>query len=416
MRVVSGGGAVAALAVVAATAAAPSAAIAAPRALVRGVDLQTPPVLSGERVLWGERTAGGGLAVRAAGGAGPRTLFRFAAPSPPTRLRFGALDASETHVAFVRVAFRPTGGPAPRSGSAARARGAGGSAGRSDIAPRARGGGAPSDSVAPAEDEATRSTLLAGPLGGPFALLSGRGGAPPGRGGCRAGRVEPREVAVSGPRVLWTETVTACGPRGERVRDRLLVADLRRGPAARVLFSSPAYPPGAEPPVSASRPRLAGRFAAYRRDRPGRATSNGVVVDLRTGRRRLERGNLLEWFAVAPDGALVTSRHTPDGSHELTLRAPRRGGAPPTVLGPLGGGFGGPEERLPVVAAAGRRVAFVAVTDRPRLVVAGRDGGRRTVTTLGPRRRLRMGFDFDGRRVAWATGPPARATIWTLPL
>lgn len=370
---------------------APGAVAAAERsAVARDVRAVTPPVLAGPHVLWGERDTDGALVVRAARGSGARALFRFAPPARRTRLAFGALDASPTHVAFVRTAATgPTGPVGVQIDQAA----------GTVVAPPAGG----------------RSvSLVAGPLGGPFVVLSGRPGARATSRGCRAGQVSPQEIAVSGSRVLWTESVTSCARTGELVTDRLVVRDLRaEARPPRELARSLAYDPGVEPPFTFSSPRLTGRFAAYQRERPADAITTGVVIDLERGGRRLERGNLLEEFAVAGDGALVTSTHSPDGSHRLTLRAADRGGAAPVALGPLGGGFGGPEEGIGHVATGGGRIAFVRVTDRPRLVIADRAGRARPVTTFGPSHRMTTGFDFDGRRVVWATTRRGRSTIWS---
>jgi len=310
------------------------------------VALEAGPVVAGAQVLWAERSADGSVAVRSGGGA---TVFRFAPPGrADTSLRLTALAASGGYVAFAHSV-----------------------------------------------------SVVAGRLRGPFFRVAGsRRPATP--GGCRAG-AHPNDLALSGARLVVLELIVSCTRAGVKVRDRLVLIDLRR-PAAhpRVLAQGSRQDPGLEPRRALDAPRIGGRYVAWLQSDVPDARTTAVLADLR-GRRLAAvtapvpgADDVLDWFALQSDGSMALSFHREDGNHGLAWR-PRRGD--PVVLpGRLGDAVS--------VGFAGGRVAYVRGDG---LVLAGRTGPVRHLAP-GP---LLAGPVWNGRVAAWATGARDAATIWS---
>ena len=379
------------LAVLATLALAGAAAAPAPAAtaVARSVRLAAGPEVAGSSIVWGQPTAHGGLAVRAARpGRRPRTLFRWAPPERPTRLVLTGLAASATHVAMARTAV--VDGP-DRPALAA------------------------SEGVVLSEPAASATVLMAGPLGGPFRRIAGRRG-PRTAGGCRPQMI-PSEPALSGSRLVYLEVERRCTAGGEQLVDRIVIADLARpGRPPRVLATGTPYFAGGEPARGLSSPRIAGHYVAWQIDRP--AGSAARAVDLRTGRvvqsvgrvRGGDRGDILEWFAVAADGALVLSFQPDARGHALAVRRP--GGSTRVLPQRLPSGSSGYEPGSAWAAAEGGCVAVVGGLRRFGLWVTDRGGRGRAIATFDAARPLAGDPSFDGRRAAWALGSPRRATIY----
>lgn len=344
------------------------------------------PQLAGGAVVWGERTSGGGLVVRRGlPGQGPADLFRFAAPADRrATLALDGLAASASHLAIVRTAT-------------------------------VRLAGSASEAPAPSAPAASSTSLVAGPLGGPFVRIAGRRG-PTNVGGCEA-RATPREPALSGSLLLFVESETSCTRRGERELDRIVLVDLahlERG--RRVLATGTPSFPGGEPRRGVGSPRVAGRYAAWQISRQTRqgGESAARVVELRSGRvvqsvDRVaggSRGDILEWFAVGADGTLVLSFQPDADGHRLALR--RRDGSTRILPQLLPSGAGDYEPATVAVSLAGRRIAFVGQDGA--FVLAGA-GPPRTITRFTAARRLVGDPAFDGRHAAWASREGRRTTV-----
>jgi len=362
---------------------APAAASAESRVVARA-PLVAGPELAGASVVWGERFRGGGLVVRSgAPGRRPADLFTFAAPQQGTQLSLDGLAASASHLAMVRSAFRPFGRSA-----------------ESFAAPvRALGG--------------VSTTLVAGPLGGPFVKVSGSRGLAVSKD-CRPA-VVPSEPALSGATLVFFETVITCPRTGERLFERIVVVDLARPGSRRVVAEGSEYFFGGEPRVALRAPRVAGDRVAWQVERQTRRGGMGEVwtVDLgaRGSRARRVRtvadGDVLEWFAAGADGSLAVSSADDGGLHRLALR--RRGGRTSTLPQILPSGSGGYEPRTSAVGLARGRLAFV--DQDGRLLVTDGAGRGPAVARFSQDRDLVGDFAFDGRHVAWAEQAGGRPAI-----
>lgn len=355
--------------------------------VVARAELVAGPQLAGGFIVWGERARDGGLVVRrGAPGRRPGSLFRFAAPTQRrTSLSLDGLAASATHLAMVRTASLTLGPSA-------------------------------SSIVAPDEPPRASSTsLVAGPLGGPFVRVAGRR-EPRTRGGCEPGTT-PREPALAGTLLVFVEAEVRCGGGGERVVERIVLVDLahlERG--RRVVAAGSSYPAGGEPRRGVGRPRVAGHYVAWQADRVTRRGNEGGarVLDLRSGRivqsvDRVEggsRGDILEWFAVGADGTLVLSFQPDAAGHRLALR--RRDGRTRVLPELLPSGIGDYEPSFAAVSHAGGRTAFVGADGA--FVVRGR--APRTLARFTAARPLVGDPSFDGRFAAWASRRGGRTTIY----
>ena len=362
---------------------------------VAGDDLAAGVELAGSRVVWGSTAPDGSLEVRSAvPGAAPVTLFAYGPLPVPSKQALGGLAASATHLAVVRVASRVTGRP--------------GRASRSEVAPA----GPPS---------AASTTLVAGPLGGPFLHVAGHRGARQAGRSCRAA-TDPSEPVLWGSRLAYLEVATTCTRRGPRLRDRVVVRDLARPAAApRVVAKGTPYWAGGEPRVGLGAVRLAGRYLAWQETRPfSRDLIAAKVVDLREARivRTIhaapggERGDLLEWFDVAPDGSLVVSFQKDASGHALAL-LDRAGRGGTVEMRPPRGTFGY-EPSTSAVSYRGGRIAFVGETGRNEfgLVLARRAGNPSPLARFTEDRPVVGDPAWTGTYAAWASRRGKTTTIW----
>ena len=360
-------------------------------------DVAAGLALAGEQVVWGSRAPGGGLEVRAAAPGGPATtLFAFPPTPGPGRQAFGGIAASDTHLAIVRVASRSSGpqGPVGTARSA------------SEI-PAALGTGT------------SKTTLVAGPLGGPFLHVAGRRG--PSNGACRSATY-PSQPVVWGSRLAYLESVNRCTPRGERVRDRIVVSDLARpGAAARVVARGTWHWPGSEARRGVDAVRMAGRYLAWQEIRPlRRALITAKVVDLRRGRvvRSVTRapggdaGDILEWFAVGVDGSLVLSFQPDASGHALALLDAAGEGGQVRLRPPLG--TRGYEPATVTVSYRRGRIAFLAQTGRNEfgLVLARRRDSPAPLARFTDARPVVADPAWNGTYAAWASRRGRTTTIW----
>jgi hypothetical protein len=383
---------VAALAAVSALAVADVAAAAVP---IARDDVDAGLALAGSRVVWGSTAADGSLRVRAGDGSGPPvTLFAFPPTRRPTTQALGAVAASSTHLALVRHARRPAGEPAPvgelRSGVEVLAGGAG------------------------------STTLIVGPLGGPFLHLAGtRGATRP--DGCEPS-TSPSEPVISGTQLAYLETVTRCTRRGARQHEQIVLYDLARPRAGpRVVAHGTSAWLGAEPRVDVGAVRLAGRYVAWQETYPAHLErSSAKVLDLRSGRvvRTVRRapggslGDILEWFAVGRDGSLVVSYQKDETGHGLAL-VPRDGRAGPVEVRPPRGDFGYEPTTFAVAYRRGR-IAFVGETgeDEFGLVLARRTGIPSPLARFTAARPIVGDPAWNGAYATWAARRGRTTTIW----
>ena len=377
-----------------------SAPVAAAKGPVARDDVIAGPVLAGSRVVWGSTEPGGAIVVRAgAPGAAPTSLFTFAPLDAPSEQVFGGIAASATHLAMVRAASRPTGDPEPVGEM------------RRDS----------TSEIGVIANSAGSTTLVAGPLGGPFLKVSGRR-APrvPGRR-CRPA-VNPSGPALWGSVLAYVENETLCTRDGERVRDRIVVRDLARpaAPPRVVARGTPSFP-GAEPRVSVGTVRLAGRYVAWQEIRMiEHSETRARVLDLRSGRivRTVDRGpggepgDVLEWFDVGPDGSLVVSFQPDAEGHALAL-VDRRGRAGTVTTRPPSGA-GGYEPPTVVASYRRGRIGFIAETGRDEvgLVLARRTGLAAPLARFRPGNELVGEPAWNGVYAAWASRRRGTTTIW----
>jgi hypothetical protein len=360
-------------------------------------DVTAGVALAGPRVVWGSTTPGGGLEVRSgAPGSAPITLFAFPPPRRPSTHLLGGIAASATHLAIVRTASRATG-KAPKIGAA------------SDV------------SLGVVQPGESSTTLVAGPLGGPFLHVAGRRGPKLGGRSCRTATA-PSGPVLSGSVLAYLETETTCPRGGPRLRDRIVVRDLAR-PAEppRVVARGRPYWPGGEPRVSLGDVRVAGRYVAWQETHPGHLElSRAKVLDLRT--RRVVRvvtkapggdlGDLIEWFAVGADGSLVVSYQKDETGHGLAL-IDRRGRAGPVEMRPARGDRGYEPSSVAVSYLAGR-IAFLAETGRGEFgfVLARRTGTAAPLARFTAGRPIIGDPAWNGTYAAWASRRGRTTTIW----
>jgi hypothetical protein len=310
--------------------------------LVARGDIDRGPQLARDRVVWVS-----GLEVKSAvPGEPPTTLFRFARPVPPTEVAITDLAVSATHLAIGRSAFTPTARQA-------------------------------SEVPLPPRQGASSATLVAGRLGGPFTLVTKTG----------------TEAVLSGSRLAYVDTVA----RGSREREEIVVVDLDRPARRRTVAVGSWEPAGVEHRRSVGTVRIAGRFVAWRLLRG--AYSYARVMDLRTGRvRRVDRieeaGDVLEWFAVSPNGALAV---TYGALHELATVDAR--GRIRKLAIHMPNSIGRDEPGTTSLAYVGGRVAYVDENFRFLLTAPAR---------LIAKRRFVGEPDFNGTYAAWAT----RGAVW----
>ena len=143
------------------------------------------------------------------------------------------------------------------------------------------------------------------------------------------------------------------------------------------------------------------------------------MLDLRAGRvvRTVRaapggaRGDILEWFAVGPDGSLVVSYQKEETGHGLAL-LPRGGGGGALDVRPPRG-TSGYEPSTVAVALRGRRIAFVGETGRSEfgLVVARRTGTPAPLARFTGARPVVGDPAWNGRYAAWASRR-GKTTIW----
>jgi hypothetical protein len=181
------------------------------------------------------------------------------------------------------------------------------------------------------------------------------------------------------------------------------------------------YWPGGEPRVGLGAVRLAGRYLAWQETRPfSRDLMSAKVFDVRTGRiaRTVheapggERGDVLEWFDVGPDGSLVVSFQKDASGHALALldRAGRGG----TVEMRPPRGTLGYEPSTSAVSYRGGRIAFVGETGRNEfgLVLAGRAGNPSPLARFTEHRPVVGDPAWNGTYAAWASRRGKTTTIW----
>lgn len=331
----------------------------------RGLAPAAGPQLAGPEVVWGERLGRRGqLLVRAATPDGPgRVLYRR--PAPRNRLNSrdfdgseGALVASATRLAFIPLFSRILHRDGDLVGLV------------------------------------SVSQLLAGPLGGPFARLSGRAMIPRG-GRCRPGETEPEGAALAGDTLVYAEAVFRC--RGRDPASRVVVRDLSAG---RVLATLPVT----RRDLAVNQVRVAGSLVAWAELTADGGVPSGIVVhDLAAGRqlyrvRAPGSTDVFGDFDLLADGRVVAA-YTAGSRRRLAWWSPGEPGAHPISRRASQVG----------VVADGDRILFEEVrgVHRSELVVKPLTGGARTVLDGFSRNRKRTGdVDFQGGRAVWAWGSP----------
>ena len=303
----------------------------------------------------------------------------------PGEQSLGGLAPSSTHLAFVRSESR-------------------------------RVARAASEAAPPAEPRAGSTTLVAGPLGGPFVRVAGSSGAP---GECRPG-ASPSEPALSGSVLVYVKVEITCTRSGERLRDHVVVHDLDRPfSSRRVIASGTRYWPGSEPRVGLSTVRVAGRYVAWQENRHPLTLGNARVFDLRAGRvvRTVRaapggsRGDILEWFAVGRDGTLVVSYQKDASGHALALLPPSGPGRPVEMRPPTGTfGYSPRPSRCPTATAGSPSSARPA--GRVRLRPRPPAGARRRPRRYTADRPIVADPAWSGRYAAWASRRGRTTTIW----
>jgi hypothetical protein len=329
------------------------------------------PVLAGGAVIWGQRDRRGGLAVRTAAlGSPSRTLYAVPPPRGRITRRFDALAASETHVAFAwttetRLPFE-------------------------------------SDVVAPLPT-VSNSEFLAGPIGGPYRLLS-RVRTRPNDDRCRSHTRAPvGTVGIQDNLIAYVQEVTRCRGRRKAGFDRVVLRRLGSRERLRVLARS--RKSSSEERETLSHAGLAGDHISWRQDTAGEERQSVVVFDHARNRtvqivRAPQPGlpELLEWVDLQDDGKLLVTHHS-DQSVAVFEPGRQRIRVVPMQMP----NTGSPNEpTTTVVRLAGDRIALIRHSRPYELVVSDLAGDLRRLDTFDHKRRLAADFDFDGGRITWA--------------